>query len=615
MLNQRADLIVDGKPYMLVRSGDHVGPRSWQEEGPLAAEVQQPMRDVARTEGLPEFRISWPTKHRGFGEPIRTLEGRDYYGQNVDKRFPRQTIIARGITTLDVSSYTAGADPCGFAELGGVLYLGFGRYMLKIASNDGITNDEDLDTIAVGVKAKSLASYGGKIYLAVGESYAFRHTDGSGTYTAQTDGLKATLFHVAENRLYRIYSVASSAASYLSNASTDPTTGANWAAADPIGDTMVAATGMANLAYQLFIAKEDGLYAADTSTGRFPSITPELKPWKNSSNGVGISGWGGMTFMPTVRGLKMYFGGQLFTAGPEVMSANDSEVKGRITSLGGDANWLYAALYNGTGTYILAGRAGRADDQYPGEFLWNVVWYVTGGPYALHVSGLNNDPRLWLAAQGALHYIKLGNALDNPLQDSTAVYQSTATDYYPAHDAGSPMVDKHFLELRVYAENLSYARYVTWSYRLDDETDWTPLGVTNQSPIQVLKFDPAVDVVGKRIQLKAAYTRGATTTATPIIRNVEVLGVEYPPQRKILQANILVADQVALRKGTDSRSAIQLVTDLEDLFADRRRVAFSDPLGREKVALPIGAVSIHEVSQPDERNPIMIAQVQFLMVG
>ena len=617
---QIADFLIDRKPYMVVRSGDHVGARNWQEQGPGAAEQSESLKEVVRGELPNELRISWETKHKGFGEPIATVAGRDYYGRNVDKRYENQTILARSQSSIDVSAYTAGADPGGFAELGSYLYLSYGRYVLKIdPSTDAVTTALDCNGIAAGVKSKSIASFQDKLFLAVGESNAFRHSTDGTTWTAHSGGLTATFFRAVQNRLYRISKGSSGTTpAHLSNNLVDPTDNLNWSALDPIGDPNVPVTGMANVAYQIFIAKEDGLYAADVDTGRFPSLTPEIAAWRNTSNGQGVFGWGGLCFYPTVRGVKMFFSGQLFPAGPEVMSANDSEVRGRVSSMGGDANWVFGALYNGTDTYILAGRNPRSDDRYPGEILWNTVWYVSGGPYtAMWISGLNSDPRLWLARQGDLRYIKLGNQLDNPLQDSTAVYQSSAVDYYPAHDGGSPMVDKHFLELRVYCENLSRVdgRKITWAYRLDDASAWTTLGTTQDSPVSVLKFDQNVDSIGKRIQLQATWARGSTTTETPILRRVEVLAVENRPNRKLLVVNILAADRPQLRVGQDARKASEIVEDLEDLAAAGQEVKVVDPLGRERDGLPLSPVLIREVMDQDTRNPVLVATAQYLVTA
>jgi hypothetical protein len=299
------------------------------------------------------------------------------------------------------------------------------------------------------------------------------------------------------------------------------------------------------------------------------------------------------------------------------MSQNDSEVKGRVTALAGDANWLFGALYNGTDTYILAGRNPKSDDNYPGEFTWNTVWYVAGGPYSsMWITGVTSEPRLYLSRQGNISYIKLGTNLDNPLQDSTAVYQSTGTDYYPAHDAGSPQVDKYFLELRVNSKNLSQVvgRQITWYYKLDDAAAWTLLGTTNTSPTHTLKFDPATDVVGKRIALKAEWARGSTTTSTPVLRNVEVLAVEFPPQRKVFGAQIWCADNLKLRSGTDSRTGGQVLDDLEAMAAAKKTVEMVDPLGRKRTVLPLAPVLAKEVMQNDSRDPVVMAAAQFLVV-
>lgn len=617
-LTQIGDLMLAGKPYMLVRTGqENTGPRAWQEAGPTGAEINGQYRDVARGEIGQEVRVQWKTKHKGFGEPIRQVEGRDYWGRNIDKRYPQQTTLARAINSL-TPGVTAGADPSDAVEFGANIYVCYGRYVLKIdPSSDTISTAYDA---GVGKVCTSLAVFKGRMYLALGEADTFRHSTDGTTWTAHAGGATytATHFRVAEDKLYRVWKGTSgTVAAFLTNNSQDPTTTLNWGAEDAIGDTSVPVTKLANSAYQIFVAKQDGLYAADIETGRFPSLTPELAPWKSANNGIGTHVWGGLCFMPTIRGLKMFFAGSLYSAGPEAMSQNDSEIKGRFTALAGDANWLFGALYNGTDTYVLAGRSPRPDDGYPGEFTWNAVWYLAGGPYtSMQISGLTADPRLWLSRQGNISYIKLGTSLDNPLQDSTAVYQATGTDYYPAHDAGSPAVDKHFLELRVNTDNLSQVvgRYITWHYRLDDTAAWTRLGVTNQSPTQVLKFDQANDVVGRRIALKAEWTRGSVTTATPNIRNVEVLAVEYPSNRKVITANLLCSDKLKLRSGMDSRSAADIVTDLEALVTARKKVEMVDPLGRKSLVLPLGPVLTKEIMQNDTREPTMLVMAQFLKV-
>jgi hypothetical protein len=622
---QSGDLVIDNKPYMLVRSGGTSGARTWQEQGPGTAEVNEPGRDVARGDFGQEVRIVWKTKHKGFGEPLKQVDGRDYFGRNVDKRYPNQGILGREIVFLDAPE-AAGADPRQIVEFDGDIYMAYGAIVIKVVpGTDTVSTAFDVDaTVGAGKKATGLEVFKDRMYLAVGEADAFRHSSDGATWTAHASGssYSATHFKAAENRLYRVWKgTGTSVPAYLTNNSEDPTSALNWAAQDPIGDINIPVTGMASTAYQIFIAKEDGLYAADIETGRFPSLTPELSAWRNSSNGQGVFCWGGLALMPTTRGEKMYFAGQLFTVGPEVMSANDSEVNGRIVAHAGDANWLFASLYNGTDTYILAARNQRPDDNYPGELVWNTVWYLPGGPWTgMGLTNSGGNPRLWLARDGsatdALAYIKLGSGLDNPLQDSTARYVASGTDYYPAHDGGSPMVDKHFLELRVYCENLSQTagRKLTWSYRLDDDTAWVELGDCISSPITVLKFSQSQDVVGRRIQLKCEWTRGSTATGTPILRTVEVLAVEFPPTRKLLSTQIWAADNVKLRNGVDSRKGAQIVEDLENLAASKKRVELIDPLGRKRTALALQPVLVKEIIQTDNREAVTIVAANFLIL-
>lgn len=595
---QVGDVMLDGRPYMLPegKSG-----RVWEEEHPDSAEIREQKRDVARGAMPMEFRISWDTKHRGYGEPYSRFPGRDYYGQNVDKRYPNQVILARGITEV-TPTVNSGGNPVGMTVLGSTLYVADGRYVVKY----NVSTEAETGTPVDQTTTTDICTFNNKIFLAKGNSTVFSYSSDGTTFTPHA-ALTAYKFQPAENRLYRLCKSSTTGSSqpvYLSNNYIDPTDNLNWSAEDPIGDIQVPGTGLASLAYQIFVAKEDGLYAADIETGRFPSLTPELAPWRDSSNGVAVTGWGGMTFLPTIRGLKMFFAGTLATVGPELMAANDSEVKGRITAMTGDANWLYAALYNGTNTYILAGRPTRNDDAYPGEITWSVVWYLTGGPWSamdiVAVSGV--EPKLVVAKNNKVAFIRLGTALDNPLTDSTAIYSSTATDYYPAHDAGSPLVDKRFTELRVTADNLSQVggRYIEWYYRLDDTAAWTYLGKAQTSPVSVLKFDPAVNPIGKRVQLKAVWTRGATTTATPVLRTVEVQGFEFPPAKKVIGFTIMAEDNTNLRQGIDTRRWHEIVKDLTAL--ERKVVPLVDPAGRKYTVLVLPFVKVKEVGISDTRG-------------
>ena len=610
--NQIADMILDGKPYMLAPSKS--GSRSWQEEGPAGAEIRDNLRDVARGNLENEIRINWNTKHRGYGEPVRRVEGRDYWGRNVDKRFPGQVTLSRVITTI-TPTQSASSDPAAIAVLGNNVYVAHGAYVLKI--NPATQTETSATSVTA---ATDLVYFQGKLFLARGNSNVFQYTSDGTTWTSHA-ALTALKFAPAINRLYRLAKGASvSVATFLTNNAVDATDNLNWSAEDAIGlDNQVPGTGMATLGYQIFIAKEDGLYAADIDTGRFLSLTPELAPWRSTTMGTAVKGWGGIAFFNTPRGLRGFYAGSLYSAGPEVMSANDSEVFGRITALAGDASWLYAALYNGTDTYILAGRNATSDDAYPGEIVWNVVWYIAGGPFttmALVSTPTATEPQLILVKSNQVAFIKLGANSDNPLRDSTAVYATSGTDYYPAHDGGSPQVDKHFLELRVYCENLNRVagREITWAYKLDDDTAWTTLGTAKDSPVSVLKFDQATVPVGKRISLKATYTRGSTTTASPVLRSVEVLAVEYPPTRKVLTVEIQAQDRVQLRVGTDTRNWDQIYTDLVNLGNAQRRVSLTDPAGREYTVLPMRPVFLQEVQVTDSRAYDATVLARFLVV-
>jgi hypothetical protein len=319
-------------------------------------------------------------------------------------------------------------------------------------------------------------------------------------------------------------------------------------------------------------------------------LTPELRAYVSEYNCANMIPWHGSMWVPHLRGLLAYkdlgdSGFSLRSVGPGRNLSTENPIHGRITALAGDDNWLYAALYTGTDTYILAGREYTFSDSQT-TMLWHPLIKNAGAECdALFVSGLWTSPRLFFGINQDVGYIILPRNSDNPLQDSLCRYAPTGSIYYSSHTWNAPSTTKLWKSIEIQADNLGRMQYLTVSYRVD-KGSWVVLGTAKVSPSTSLGITPS-GVAGQAIEIKLDFTQQSEQTPI-IVRTVIARGIERPDTTDIISAVVRCADKLPLRTaGFCPRTGAEILSELKAL-ATHISVTLVDTVGatRQVVVVP-----------------------------
>jgi hypothetical protein len=197
--------------------------------------------------------------------------------------------------------------------------------------------------------------------------------------------------------------------------------------------------------------------------------------------------------MPTREGYYCYstLDGSVRDMSPGRASPNEGPIRGLITAHTSYRGWRYAALYNGTDTYIGVGRPKREGEKIAGDFVWHfgLAKLANAQCHAMHITSLTSPPRLYYGlgtdTSFGIGYFKLPSMGDSPLLDST--YESVATGSITLgrDDWGKPGNRFQFLGCEMDVRGANVSNYVEVYVRLDGDA-WTLLGRVDASGLHSL---------------------------------------------------------------------------------------------------------------------------------
>jgi hypothetical protein len=605
------DIVLAGKGYLLARKEQlgHGG-RAWNVTtvGSSIARASDTETRFGNQPAVIEMPMVWKSGHLGYGDELQRAEGRYFYGENIDARFQDEVLPGPSVTTLTT---TCGSNLTRFIEHNGKLFLLGGRYVKSIDTSDATVHDErDLGASNAGT---DMEVFGGVLYVGLGFGAGdFIHRcDAAGTW-AQDDDVQAGYFCTKQDRFYasgNTYQVKSCAA--------DPFVDGNWTSLYTIGDFGTTITGLCSLDELVYVGKTDGLHALD-SNNICPCLTPELRAYKSTDNCRNLMVWHGMVYVPHIRGLLQYqpLGEQGFavaSVGPGRDVTSNCPVRGQVTALAGDDRWLYCAVYDGTNTWIMAGREPKTElEATYGRVLWHPLAKIASAKCeAMFISGLWTNPRLWFGAGSSACYIVLPANSDNPRQDSNSRYALSGSYYLGANDWKTPTTSKVWKSIEVSAENLAPTRYLDIYYSIDDGT-WTLAGRASTSPTHTLSLlgEGLAGVTGHKIAVRADYVQ--VGAASPfVLRSIVARAAERPVQVEVITAKIRCADKLPLRKGgTCPRSGATILSDLRALATINQAATLKDIVGTSRQVLVLAPVEEQEVQQEGELAREVIATVR-----
>jgi len=596
------DIEIDGQGYMLERGRQgSLSKRAWQVKPRYASLVQQsPLAGRTNPQHpLVEAMEVWPDLAGGYGDDDQGLPGRYRYAENVDCRFRGQVIPGPQVTLTKVA--TATADVNAWAEVDGRLFFSAGRYVFEVATLDGaVTQRCDLGE---DTKVVDMVAFGGQVLVSIGLGASFwvltpGATPAQDTWTAANDNMGVTYWAVVRNTLW---AATSKAAIQALSEGAEPTQSENWGATYTIGDQALAITAMRAQGDFLYIGKENGLHVVD-SGWEGVAVTPELESAVDAANCQSMAQWHGRWYVPHVRGLLTYaaseYGHAIGSATPHATAGMDNPARGRVLALAGDDQCLYATIYDGAGSWLLAAReAAEGEQPYVGPLVWHTLARIKGQRCAsLHLTGLFSNPRLYLGIGHDVGHVVLPRQGANPLQDPSCEYALTGSVYLPAHDMYAPATAKLWRAVAIEADELTLARYIDVDFRLDKAGPWTHVGRANVSPRHVLAL-PAHGQAGHTIELRLTYT--IPLASKPVrIRRVTLYGAERPESLDQIAVVIRCADRLPLRGGGQcSRNAEEIRETLKALGQAARSVELVDTVGQARRVLVQAGISEEEAEQ------------------
>lgn len=587
-------LLLDGKPYQLARTEQaRAWDRTFEDEPPWSG-------------GLPAA-LSVPTQtwHSGGLRSRAGPQPVSEYGQNTDARFPFRLLPAPRIQVLTLPS--SADTPTSFFEALGQLFVPAGHRVFRVDSADNVAESKH---------------FGGAVSAIMGlrweEDFGLVTTDtatqslwkvsalGSPDTWTQTGDVVAYHLAAGVDRLYKV-----SKAGVLKNISTtlDPMVEASYADAIQCGNTDLPPTGLVSYARTVFVGKPEGLFGVDETGRARPLIRRLIRDSENCKGMATVDPW---VYVPHARGLYRMVPGRVVSAGLEREVLNESPVRGRITAVATDGQWILLALWTGTDTYILVGRDAEAIDDSLGPVVWDTWLHFSGKQcQAMYVSALTSPPRLWLGYGSDIAYVELslGAGAPDPLGAGYQFAQAGAR-WMPRYNFGD-WGPKAFIKVAAVGRSVDEDKYWDISYSVD-QGDFSDLDADGQTmrvnALGLRTFILPASAVGRELQLKLSYASNTYDAAAEIIY-LEPFAIPRSRKLPFVSTQLYLAESQHDRAG-EPRSGIDQMNDLQALIEQAAPIDVEAPWAPAGVVkMWIRSLRIVEAYQTGDRPSELLVQV------
>lgn len=462
-------------------------------------------------------------------DPLNTADWGDGrgWGQNNDTS---EGMVMPGPDVTSISLPSApGADLEQFAEQDGHIYAVGGRYAFRIDSGSGpVTVDQDLGASFVAVSVvpfKNTLVVGGRTSGNVWQKTAggaWSNTMVSGA--VQRGKLTTVWWNTGGGNALRL--VGEGAPTTLTYVAANPLLSTDWSTAITIGSYPIRS--MVASRFHAYVGTTGGLFDFDQD-GTAANLTPDIEKVVMDTNGgatLAMNGWvyinGGYTLY-RVRAVGQEYA-QVQECGWSAQLPRQCPMAGYITAITKYGRWLWAAIYDGTSTWLCKAREATANDRY-GPLVWFVApIYLAGVKVtALHTSGLVSlNPRLWIGCNaGGTRSLKWAHLpLDSAYRDlrQARLYRFSISAQYdePEEDHGDDTYPVYVREIVAETENTSGSTQDSLSIAKDGEATFSIFGVVRTNPRAIVKSPASTVFLPNRYILR--HTLAGTTATPPIIR-------------------------------------------------------------------------------------------------
>lgn len=369
-------------------------------------------------------------------------------------------------------------------------------------------------TTTLGASALFLFEWNSLLLVACGAGADFYKSTDCDTFTQPTAGQKATCFCTFKEKIWlgHANNIKSSA---------DATT---WSAAVAVGDPQTNILDIKVAFNSMFIRKEEALYY--TTDGSTIVEVYKNANTKYSGNQTLLYHADGFLYMGEMGTIKKF----------SISSGSITNLVDVTPNMDGDANKdLYG---HGTPIYMWTGPGdvlycafNQGENTYPEVLKYNGLGWAqayrgTGGA-TMSAGGYSRNMGYIFLNDGATRLRKMVTLKDWPRAD----YATTGELQTSFFDAQLPQMPKGFGSIRIWARNVTSARYITVYYRLISTDGWTQIGVVmdNVYPNPVtIPFDTSTKAIGANaLQLRFVLTTDSAVQ-TPVMTDFSVKYLNRP---------------------------------------------------------------------------------------
>ena len=452
-------------------------------------------------------------------------------------------------------------------EFGGSIYAACGRGIYKWNDTNEVWNIVYLDG---SYAISDLISFSGALYAARGTSANYlRSTDGATWANPSTNS--------GNNRLASYFSRARNASGDWAlfknrtnqiSISTDPSDTANWGTEIACGDSDRDITNLFSANDRLFVGREDGLFQYSRSVNKFLDLQPEANLFPDDSNfkaaqgrsGAIFAGGGDQSFFRIDVG--NYDGAYVWSDLSYIFKAPAFRgFGGRVTALTQDRNNLFVALADDLAsessgfpyTFPLSFAGAnvsrtvkllsvRTQQEEPGASVEDVPHTIANFDVSSvdAMGKFKGSDRMSLFVLGKLinddssdssnNYeprafrIRMPIRNENPALNSVSEHRLSGNFYTPYVNFNYPDVNKSAIKITITGTNLDSNKYVTLSYKTDDDSDndnigWNTWGsdgkFTSSGQTVAGTFSSAL-INFDRIRFKLAFTTNEMSSSPRI---------------------------------------------------------------------------------------------------
>jgi len=499
-----------------------------------------------------------------------------------------------------------GADLEQFTEQDGHIYAVGGRYAYKIASGSGpVTADQDLGAAYLAtsiVPWKTSLIVGGRTTGNIWELPA------GGAWTnvmisAAVQRGKLTTVWWNTDGLSSLRLVGEVAPTTLSYVAASARTSTDWKVAIALGSYPIRS--MVSTRFHAYAVTTGGVFDFG-SDGTAPNLTPDIEQTVMDSNGRASLATDGYLYFNAGYSLKRLnvMTSQTYGTSEDCGWASQlpqhCPMSGYCTALAKYGKWIWAAIYDGTNTWVCKARASVPGVDPHGPLTWFVSPIYLPGVFvsAMHVSGLVSlNPRLWMATTTAgvralaWAHLPLDSAYRDLKQARLYRFNTSFTYDSPEADHGDDSLPKFLREFVGEGETLGTGPQIVLSVAADGSSAYTQIGTYRQNPRATVR--PVQSLMVNKYVLRHVGTGTATTPA--MLRKESRRGIPRPDLMQVRKYQLVVGQEVRYSDGAiDGRSRKDAQRTMERLQR-AAPVSFRDEAGYELTALVVAGQTMTEV--------------------